>query len=199
MTRQVRLRKCSPVLRAGQWTVLGLLAIGLTTGPGSSSGDTLDSFAIPPALRGAVTRLHPGAEIVSKRQVYVGCAPLRDQIFSGDFNGDGLVDYAVLLRIGRSAGQREKGQDTSQLWLVAFMAKPDGSFRAITLERVTLGIPSPISIAVQVPGLVKHWEDPARNVTLSRDGIARFYCGKSSSVFYWSEKNHGFLEIDTGD
>ena len=58
---------------------------------------------LSPALRDAITSLHPAAAVLRADEILVercGAEHRRDQVVRADLNGDGRPDYAVLLRIG---------------------------------------------------------------------------------------------------
>src|SRR5215510_10799952 len=55
-----------------------------------------------------------------------GAEHRRDQVVGGDFNGDGRVDYAVLLRVGVPKPVGAEPLKSVSLWAVVFLGRRDG-------------------------------------------------------------------------
>ena len=158
------------------------------------------SVALPEEVERAIKGLHPGAAVLTAEEVDVeSCGPeaRRDQFFSADFNGDGISDYAALVRLGEPRQDREF--KVVPIWLVVLLGQRDGKFRVVVLESNRTGtVPTWIVIEPYPPGMVWHWEG-IRTEWLTFPGIGVSYCEKAGRVFYWSSKAGRFRHIQTSD
>jgi hypothetical protein len=129
--------------------------------------------------------VHPNATIVSLENLSavsrerilnaVGAAP--PGFIVADFNGDGVADYAALLRFPKKASLGE--------WLVAFMGAKDGRFQLRLLEKYD-GFRDDVYITIEPPGEVKP-SNSSRPVKLRAFGIARIHPDRPATVFYWEK------------
>ena len=127
--------------------------------------------------------VHPKANIVSLEDLNLASrgkfqteAPDASPGFIGaDFNGDGIPDYAALLRFPRRGSSAE--------WLVVFLGNRDGGFHLRLLEKFD-GLRDDLYIAMKAPGEVKPINS-ARGVKLRMPGIARVALDRSRKLFYW--------------
>ena len=179
---------------SGMATYGRLLFIGtavMVLAEGACAESTLDA---------AIKALHPHSAIVKRGEVDPSCGPRPDQVLVADFNGDGVPDYAVLLGIWPSGRQATRTDKVIAIGLAAFMGQSGGGgFRPFIVERFPGESPCPRMIAVEPLGLVRHWEDPRKEVRLVFPGIGRLYCEKSGRVFYWSPRIRGFRWTAAGD
>jgi hypothetical protein len=127
--------------------------------------------------------VHPNATIVSLENLNTGS---RERFLNAvddnspgfivaDFNGDGVADYAALLRFPKKASLGE--------WLVAFMGRKDGGFQLRLLEKYD-GFHDDVYITIEPPGEVKP-SNSSRPVKLQASGIARIQPDSPATVFYW--------------
>ncbi len=100
-----------------------LLSFGVATHAGAAAPPSVAD--LPPALREAITSLHPAAAVLRADEVLVercGTEHRRDQVVRADFNGDGRADYAVLLRIGEPKAVAGEALKSVSVWAVVFLA-----------------------------------------------------------------------------
>jgi hypothetical protein len=146
----------------------------------------------PEELKAAIQNVHPDAEILELDDMDTSsCGPLEAHpgLVSADFDGNGRVDYAVLFKAGDVKEEKEwRGRKLSlmDLWLVAFLQQDDGLLASFVLAEFETFLPSDVMIEKQLPGTIEEW-DSERIVTLRNPGFLFHFCGKSASVFYWSE------------
>lgn len=131
-------------------------------------------------------------EILAER---CGAEHRRDQIVRGDLNGDGRVDYAVLMRIGAPRAVPGEALKSVSVWAVAFLARRDGLYRPFILSKWDeMMIPSRRVIALQPPGQVHHGAHPERVLTLKQPGVASILCEGTEKVYYWVSRGQTFRE-----
>jgi hypothetical protein len=127
---------------------------------------------LPPALRDAITSLHPAAAVLRADEILVercGAEHGRDQVVRADLNGDGRADYAVLLRIGEPKAVAGEALKSASVWAVVFLARRDGLYRSFILsKRDDVMIPSRLVLALRPAGRVQ-------------SGVSRRACSRSSS------------------
>jgi hypothetical protein len=156
---------------------------------------------LPPAVREAITRLHPAAAVLGANEVLVercGAERRRDQVVQADFNGDGRADYAVLLRIGEPKAVAGEALKSVPVWAVVFLARRDGLYRPFILYKSEeVMIPSRQVITLQPSGKVHHGAHPERVLTLKQPGIASILCEGTEKVYYWVSRGQTFREYLT--
>jgi hypothetical protein len=139
--------------------------------------------------------VHPNATIVSVENLN---AVTRERFLNteeeavpgfvvGDFNGDGVADYAALLRFPKKAGLGE--------WLVVFIGARGGGLQLRLLEKYG-GFRDDVYITMEPPGHVNA-SGSLRIVNLRTPGIARIHPEKPPTIFYW-EKG-GFRRLSMSD
>jgi hypothetical protein len=152
---------------------------------------------VPPQLQAAIKKVRSDAEIVRRDEIdWKSCAPPeRDQMVEADFNGDGRADYAALLRLGKNESV------VGPVWLTVFLAREDGSFHSIVLDRhgnrTSTGLANLI-IALRPPGVIEE-AVLSKQVLLTLPGIERFWCESSATVYFWSRSAARLESVWTGD
>lgn len=120
-------------------------------------------------------------------------------VITGDFNGDGKNDYAVLVQL-KKIKKDSKGKDEDfegvDINLLVLMQNSNGSFDKYILEKTEGYWTGMIFIALEATG-IKHEFDTSKPVRLKNPGVALVYCGKSKVDFYWH--GHGFKDIKIAD
>jgi len=106
---------------------------------------------------------------------------------AADFNGDGVADYAALLRFPKKAGFGE--------WLVVFIGVKAGGFQLRLLEKYD-GFRDDVYITMEPPGDVNAAR-PLRIVKLRAPAIARIHPERPPTVFYWEKGRFQRLNIST--
>jgi hypothetical protein len=165
------------------WASAAALATNLVTATIVAASSEIDS-----AIRGVA----PGAAILRQQEIdwqSCGSDQKKDQIIQADFNGDGVADYAALLRIGQPKRQPTRAlptveQEVVPVWLVVFLGQRDSSFRSFISEKMPEGvIPMDVIIELRPPGIVQHVSS-GRQVRLTFPGIEVLACEKAGVVFY---------------
>jgi hypothetical protein len=181
-----------------------MLALGVILGAVGHANAR--DVSIPPSLQAAIKTVQPQARIITRADIdWQSCGlPEADQIVNTDLNGDGFADYATLLFVPTSGSRT-----TGALWLVVFLGRRDGSYKAVVLDRHKTVVldrhgdrPSTgllgITIRLQAPGVVE--EVPSgRHISLTLPAVQRVWCERSSTIFFWSNKARRFQSVWTGD
>ena len=139
--------------------------------------------------------VHPNATIVSVENLN---AETREKFLNADeeavpgfvvadFNGDGVADYAALLRFPKKAGFGE--------WLVVFIGAPAGGFQLRLLEKYD-GFRDDVYITMEPPGEVNA-SSSLRTVKLRAPAIARIHPERPPTIFYWEKGRFQRLSIST--
>jgi len=159
---------------------------------------------IPQRLHAAINAVQRNARVVTRNDVdWKSCAPPeQDQIIKADLNGDGRLDYAALLLVRKKPiAKGERDGTAGAVWLVAFLGRPDGSYKPVVLDRhgdtESTGLLD-IAITLRAPGVVKEVRS-GRQITLTLPAIERVWCERSSTVFFWNRKAARFESVWTGD
>jgi hypothetical protein len=147
----------------------------------------------------AIRKFDPDAKVLTLRDMDVGsCGQLHNDpgVVKADFNGDGWVDYAVLLKRKTDKKTEWKGQAllVIELSFVVFLSEKDGALRPMVLDRSETHMPSIVGLSVRKPGTIREW-DSERSIKLQFAGIERFYCEKSAAVFYWNGEKFDQIPI----
>lgn len=174
-----------------------LLSLGVATHAGAAAPPSVAD--LPPALREAITSLHPAAAVLRADEVLVercGAEHRRDQVVRADFNGDGRTDYAVLLRIGEPKAVAGEALKSASVWAVVFLARRDGLYRSFILSKSNeVMIPSRQVIALRPPGRVQVGGHPERPATLKQAAIASILCEGTEKIYYWVSRGQTFREF----
>lgn len=129
------------------------------------------------------------------------CGTLKSNpgLVSGDFNGDGRSDYAVLL-ISKLPKREQmwEGRKLSLVdaWFAFFLQKKDGTFDRKEIERFETNLPSGTGLDSYPAGPVA---DPNsdRVVDLKSPAVEWYFCEKGASLYYWDGR--AFSSISTSD
>jgi hypothetical protein len=163
---------------------------------------------INPKLLSAINKLEPKAKILKKEDIDTkfSCEEVKvPGIVKADFNGDGFMDYAVLLKIGDAQNTvynyegKKYPWKKLRVWLVVFMGYGKGDFYSIILEQIEdHSYPAIVVIKLQPPGIIRNI-DSDRSIELKHQSILEYFCGKSSSVYYWDKNENNFIEVYTSE
>ncbi len=148
----------------------------------------------PQEIYAELARAARGATVLTKQDIdQVSCGNKSDHpgLVKGDFNGDGKLDYAALVKLG--------GSESETLWegkllkraafaVFMFVANSDSGYRAVKLTEDSAYMPFANTIAIFAPATVKDRES-GLDVTLVNPGITLSYCEKSAAVYYLDNKN----------
>ena len=176
-----------------------LLSLGVATHAEAAGSPSVAD--LPPALREAITSLHPAAAVLRADEILVercGAEHRRDQVLRADFNGDGRADYALLLRIGEPEAVAGEALKSVSVWTVVFLARRDGLYRPFILSKSDeVMIPSRQVIAPRPPGRAQLGGHPERSVTLKQPAIALILCEGTEKIYYWVSRGQTFREFLT--
>jgi len=163
--------------------VVAILGIGTAWSDGKSSRH------VPPALVSAIQKTYPDTKILDSDEVETeDCGEIKNApgFLVADFNGDGIDDYAVVLRKTKSRNNLQYGQVRDYL-VVTFFGKKDGTFQDLKLAEFEQA-----ETTVWFITLInqKSLYDFERNeeVKLSNPALALIRCGGGSMRFYWDGK-----------
>ena len=139
-----------------------------------------------PKLQAVMARhIHPNATIVAledlnpaSREAYLKTSSdgMPGAVVA-DFNGDGIVDCAALVRFPQRQHMGE--------WLVVFQGHPDGDFKLRLLEKYQTFHDGAYLLS-EPPGEVKI-ANTSRPHQLRITGITRVHPGKPLTMFYWQK------------
>jgi len=163
--------------------------------------------ALPSAVLRAIAALPPTTVPVDRLDLSgEDCAldrPDHPARVRGDFDGDGLEDWALHLRSVRPTGTRVSGGRTWTMYahrFVVLRGRPDGAFEPVTITLGEQPLPFALMLERQPPGLVKEVDGGEdRRVRLRHPGIIEIYCGEAASTYYWDSRTRRFESIVTGD
>ena len=154
--------------------------------PGTQEAAGLMQKAMTNPRMQAIIRqnVHPNATIVSVENVnpvirerFLNTEEAVPGLVTADFNGDGVADYAALLRFPKKAGFGE--------WLVVFIGASGGSFQLRLLEKYD-GFRDDVYITIEPPGQVSA-SGSLRIVNLRAPAIARIHPERPPTIFYWEK------------
>lgn len=115
-------------------------------------------------------------------------------LLRADFNGDGVDDFAVLLR-SKNSHRRENG-DLYRYQVVAFISGKDKKHEPKVLTENEDFYPPITFITIRKPGKIREFET-GKTTAIKNPAIDLTYCGKSSVTYLWKGKK--FSEIWTSD
>lgn len=184
---------------------LGAALLALAIAVPAAGGDTDE--ALPPDVLRAIATLAPTTVPVGRVDVSAeDCAldrPDHPARVRGDFDGDGLEDWALHLRSPRPTGTRVAGGHTWTMYahrFVVLRGLPNGAFEPVTITLGEQALPFALMLERQPSGLVKEVDGGEdRRVQLRHPGIIEIYCGKAASTYYWDPRTRRFDFIVTGD
>ena len=153
---------------------------------GQESDGILEKAMLNPRMQAIIRQnVHPNATIVSVENLNTVIQETflnaEEEALPGfvvaDFNGDGVADYAALLRFPRKAGFGE--------WLVVFIGARGGGFQLRLLEKYD-GFRDDVYIRIEPPGHMNA-SGSLRIVNLRAPAIARIHPERPPTIFYWDK------------
>ena len=122
---------------------------------------------------------------------------------SGDFDGDGRVDWALYVVSGRPRDRvLDRGQsvDAYDFRFVFALARPGDRYELVTAREARTVLPLPHYLVVQPPGVIREVDaGPGARVVLRHPGVTELYCGQAASTYFWDPGRRTFRYIVTGD
>lgn len=178
------------------------MAVTLLPAPARTADD-----ALPPAVLRAIATLAPTTVPVDRIDVSgEDCAldgvahPARVR---GDFDGNGVEDWALHLRSARPIGTRATGGRTWTMYahrFVVLLGRRDGGFDTVTITLGEQSLPFGLMLERQPSGPVNEVEGGNdRRIVLRNPGVIEIYCGKAASTYYWDTRARRFDYLVTGD
>jgi hypothetical protein len=147
-------------------------------------------------VQAAIQKTFPGSTILVAADVdsrECGPAPESPGFVAGDFEGDGRPDFAALVKIGETGKvvdwEGRKLHETRYAFAI-FLATSDGRYNPKRIIRFLEYWPVMTFITLQPPGMLRGPGDDRRGsaITLKSPGVELINCGKSSVVYYFSNK-----------
>jgi len=190
------------VFRAAPLGAALAIAVTLVSAPAPAADD-----ALPPAVLRLIATLAPTTVPVDRIDVSgEDCAldsaehPARVR---GDFDGNGVDDWALHLRSARPIGTRVTNGRTWTMYahrFVMLLGRRGGGFDAVTITVGEQSLPFGLMLELQPPGPVHEVEGgEERRVVLRNPGVTEVYCGKAAATYYWDARTRSFQHIVTGD
>lgn len=117
-----------------------------------------------------------------------------------DFNGDGIEDLAMIIRIGW-IGKHEYGDIYNYRFLALLSNGKKGYKEYILCEDYDAHFPVGITLFIQEPGKIEETEavDNPQTVIVKNPSIGIAYCEMATHVYYWDEKEQNFKVLATSD
>jgi hypothetical protein len=150
-----------------------------------------DDLPVPAGVAAAIEKALPGATIITQGDINeksCGRLPKTPGIVRGDFNGDGRLDFAALLKLrttGKLVHWEGKTLQETEFAFTIFLDDGHGGFTSIYLRRFKDLSPILAYIDIRSPGKVKGvGESPS--LTLKNSAISFINCEKSEAVYYLS-------------
>jgi hypothetical protein len=182
--------------------LIGAATIAVMVLPAPAADD-----ALPPGVLRAIATLAPTTVPVDRIDISgEDCAldgaahPARVR---GDFDGNGVEDWALHLRSARPIGTRVTGGRAWTMYVhrfVMLLGRRDGGFEAVTINLGEHSLPFGLMLELQPPGPVKEVEGgDDRRVVLRNPGVIEIYCGKAASTYYWDARTRRVDSLVTGD
>jgi hypothetical protein len=163
-------------------TLVGLLI-------GSSAADAQQPSPSPTELT-AIAQAFPETAVVQATDVSLeDCGEVPNPGYvEGDFNGDGRIDFAVLLR-GHPTGKVENWQgkqlhETPYVFAI-FLSTGDGKFSVTKAERFMDFDQVAAYISLTPAGTVE--SSINKPIKIHNPGVAMGWCGKSGVVYYLAQ------------
>ena len=151
----------------------------------------LASLHLPNALRLKIEQSYPGTLVTERQFLDKECGERgRKQpgLVTADFNGDGITDYAVVLRRSTPRKDPKYGQVRDYL-VVAFLGKKDGTFEDFKLAEFEQAETTVWFIALVNSKRLYDFEKNAE-VELRSPALGVIRCGGGSARYYW--EGNGF-------
>ena len=181
--------------------VVAVAALAVLLGPGPAV-----AFDPPKSLRDAIAalgdmRLARGKDIDRDACRHYAAPPWI--AVSGDFDGDGRVDWALYVVSARPSGRivdRGKTTEAYDFRFVFARARPGDRYELVTAREAHTVLPLPHYLAVHPPGVVREVDGGSgARVVLSHRGVTELYCGQAASTYFWDTAQRTFRSIVTGD
>jgi len=182
------------------FTVAGTMLFFFTAFSCSNADENASLSSARNDLQVLIRSIHPKADILQRKDMDLkSCGRVETDpgFVESDFNGDGVKDYSMLLKIGGVKEEKEwegKVWKLIDMWFVVFLGDELGSFKVFIIDKFETFLPSIVGISIQPPGIVRKW-DSDKTVKLKYPGIQRFFCEKSASVFYWDGDKFEYVPI----
>jgi hypothetical protein len=150
-----------------------------------------DDLSVPADIAATIEKTLPGATILSQGDINeksCGRIPKTPGIVRGDFNGDGRLDFAALLKLrttGKSVHWQGKTLQETEFAFAIFLDDGHGAFTSVYVHRFKDLSPVLAYIDLRPPGKITGvGESPS--LTLKNSAISFVNCEKSEAVYYLS-------------
>ncbi len=158
------------------------------------------AFSLPSSIQKSINQLYPSTRLLEMKDMdLISCGTLTEQpgIVQADFDGNGIVDYAILListKVKREYTDRnERILYLVDTFFVVFQGRREDQYEPILIETRETWLPSSVGLAMARPGRFKTW-DSSKTLELKNPAIERYICEQQAAVFYWdTDKYSPFL------
>ena len=156
-----------------------------------------------PALQAVIQHEYPQYKIVAAIDIDLNnCDEPKAPpgLVEGDFNGDNLTDYAVILVNNTNKKVKLQGQlwDAVDVKFVIYLGRQGGGLQKAYMESFDQNPGLQIVGLQLVPAGVVVNESPImgnKKILLQYQGVDKYHCGKWADVYYWGKKTKRFDAI----
>ena len=140
------------------------------------------------SLQAAIKRLSPTARVLQANEIDMQeceSVPKAPGVVKADFNGDGLEDAAVLLKVSVAKEVKiweGKQYREAKLMFVIFLNDGKGGYTTLKRENYENLLPAMLFLDVIPPGKVRDI-DTGKDVVLRNPGVMLTFCGKSAVAY----------------
>lgn len=158
-------------------------------------------FSLPSSIQKSINQFYPGTRLLEMKDMdLTSCGMLTEQpgIVQADFDGNGILDYALLLISTKV--KREYAHPNGRIlylvgtFFVVFQGQREGKYQPILIETRETWLPSSLGLAMARPGRFKTW-DSSKTLELKNPAIERYICEQQAAVFYWDTDRYSPLLI----
>jgi hypothetical protein len=148
-----------------------------------------EKSSMPKSLVVAISKVAPNSIIVDAKEVdATACQPVGDSpgLVRADFNGDGRVDYAALLKIKVSKEEtvwQGKSLREARFSFVLFLDDGSGGYKPRSIRRYTDFVPTAVVIDLQPAGKIRHRET-RQYIRVPNPAVMLSFCEKSATTYY---------------
>ena len=161
----------------------------------SFENDSRKECKITENVNRALEHICPHAKVLTKSALNADMRKYLDKskvqyttVIRGDFNGDKLLDWAMLVECSNKTDIRVER-------LIVMLQKADKDYVAYILEEFSR-ISDDIYLCSISPSTIQEW-DTSKSVNLKYQSIERVFDEKSAGIYYW--KKDKFEYIQTSD
>lgn len=174
-----------------QIIAIAILGIAFFLSSGDASGK--EKIVTPTKeLLAAIQKTYPDSSITKHNKFQdeecgKNFAAAHPGIISADFNGDKVLDYAVLLIKNKPIPQ-EKGEPFYEFIIAAFLGQPNKQFKAIEFWKFVHPIDTPWMLLLHDEKTVLDYKT-GNEIKIKYPAIRPTRCGGGHCTIYWNGKD----------